>query len=648
MIQSFAEFKFYQSFRVPIDHGDEIRFSAEKENLFGESAYISDATLIDISFGGIGFKSTQKMKEGELIAFSIQFKKLRFDVTGKIVRVFGDTQDPTGLVYGVELDDEDNINMRRFIEQYIMNMSTERMRSTLTELSLRNRYQNVTDGFEMVSLFLSVFKDINLFSERPDFVESLLSEVSRIFEAQRASIFLINPETNELEAVAAIDEEKEQLRFDYRKGIAGTVFTTGITLNIDAHDKKSRFYSHIDDKTGFKTKSVLCSPIRNSEDKVIGVLQILNKISEERFTIDDERMMRVMSLVFSSIYHTYNPISEKSLIRRFSKPFDREFAMIGQSRFMTDLRKAMVQLKDLDIPVLIEGEAGTGKKLLARILHNEGKRALEEYTVINCAEHDSEKLSLLFFGDENIKSKFEECYGGTVVLDEVQTMPMALQAKLVEMMLSGKITENIPFKTRVIAVTSKDLEEEVERGHFHKALYRMLEKACVKMQPVRERREDIPMMVEYFTAKECRESGLLNKEYSEKVMDYLMSLDWRGNVIELKSSIEKIVLYHPKENIITKIDNAALPVTRTQSGVLGSLANIELATDSQVALKDRVAMVEREIILAEIRRAGGNKSQAARNMGISREALRKKLLISDDIMDRNNVNTDESLNNEAA
>ena len=316
MIQSFSEFKFFQSFRVPIDHGDDIRFSAEKESIFDESEYIQDAMLSDVSVGGIGFKTKQKMKVGDLIAFSIQFKKLRFDVSGKIVRVFGDIDSHEELIYGVELDEEDNINMRRFIEQYIMNMSTERMRSTLTELSLRNRYQSVADGFEMVSLFLSVFTDMNRFSERADFVDSLLEEVSRIFEAQRASVFLINPDTNELEAVAALDEQKEQLKFDYRKGIAGTVFTTGITLNIDSQDKKSKFYRHIDNKTGFKTKSVLCAPVKNGEDKIIGVLQILNKTGQDRFTIDDERMMRAVSLIFSSIYHSYNPVSENSLIRR--------------------------------------------------------------------------------------------------------------------------------------------------------------------------------------------------------------------------------------------------------------------------------------------------------------------------------------------
>ena len=166
----------------------------------------------------------------------------------------------------------------------------------------------------------------------------------RILNGQRASIFLINTETNELEAVAALGIDKELLKFDYRKGIAGSVFTTGVSLNIDCKTDKVRFSEEMDKVTGFDTRSIICSPISNREDKIIGVIEILNKRNEDRFTVEDEKTMKVLALILSSVFHNYNPMSEKSLIRRFSTPYDREFAWIGRSSQTSEIRKAVVLL----------------------------------------------------------------------------------------------------------------------------------------------------------------------------------------------------------------------------------------------------------------------------------------------------------------
>jgi Nif-specific regulatory protein len=199
--------------------------------------------------------------------------------------------------------------------------------------------------------------------------------------------------------VAAIGVEKEVLKFDYRKGIAGSVFTTGVSLNIDTKNDKVRFSEDMDKVTGYDTRSIICSPIYNREDKIIGVIEVLNKRNEDRFTVEDEKTMKVLALIVSSVFHNYNPISEKTLIRRFSAPYDREFAWIGRSSQTSDIRKAMVKLKDLETPVLVCGEAGVGKKLFARILHAEGKKGLCPYFVVSCKGVDESDLKKTIFGD---------------------------------------------------------------------------------------------------------------------------------------------------------------------------------------------------------------------------------------------------------
>src|SRR5690606_21585409 len=173
-----------------------------------------------------------------------------------------------------------------------------------------------------------------------------------------------------------------------------------------------RFSEDMDKVTGFDTRSVICSPITNREDKIIGVIEVLNKRNEDRFTVEDEKTMKVLALILSSVFHHYSPMSEKSLIRRFSTPYDREYAWIGRSPQPPEIRKAIVRLKDIDSPLLVAGEPGVGKKLFGRIVHNEGKRRLAPFVVISCKGVDEVTMAEELFGTPEKKSKLEECVGG--------------------------------------------------------------------------------------------------------------------------------------------------------------------------------------------------------------------------------------------
>lgn len=631
MLQSFSEFKFFQSFRVPVDISDDIRFSIERENELGQFEYVQDAKLVDISVSGLGFQSRQNFSQSDDIEISIQFKKLRFDVSGRIVRSYGSSSGGEGIIYGVELDSEDIVKMKRFVEQYLVSQNQDRLKTMLCDLALKDKYANADNSFEMLSLFLSVFKDIVKFSSRDGFVDTLLQEATRIFNAQRATIFLINPSTNELEAVSALGINKTRLKFDYRKGIAGTVFTTGTMLNINTEDDRMRFTGHVDVQTGYETRSILCSPISNSEDKVIGVIQVLNKRNKERFTEEDEQTMKVLTLIFSSVFHSFNPISERSLIRRFSTPYDREYAIVGKSAFTTELRKSIVQLKDIDAPVLITGEIGVGKKLLATIIHNEGKRGLNNVTKIDCKGVDREDLEAKLFGALGIKSQFEECHEGSVVLNEVANLPLGTQQRLFEVLSRKTLEGNIPFDCRIIALSTKDLSVMVEEGTFNQDLYTYLSQSSVEVIPLRRHKQDIPDLIDYFMKKECRNQGLLPKHFSEDVKEELLEHDWPGNIGELKEAIKKAVLYNPKAHIIRSISNSVTPILNKSHSKVKMLEDIPFAANEEICLKDRISLVEKEMILAEIKRAGGNKSKAAKSMGISREALRKKLILSEEI-----------------
>lgn len=637
MLTSFSEFKYYQSFRVPVESRDDVQFLVEYENENGKLEFVDKVKLMDVSLTGLGFTTKFPLPVGSSLRCSLQFKRLRFDFGVSVVRAFRDVNSPDdeAMNYGGELDTEDYTNMKRFIEQYIQSLPPERLKDSLIQLALTQHYASEKEGFEMFSLLLSLFKDITQFGNKEKFVESMLEEIVRILNGQRASIFLINTETNELEAVAALGIEKELLKFDYRKGIAGSVFTTGVSLNIDTKTDKVRFSEEMDKTTGFETRSIICSPITNREDKIIGVIEVLNKRNEDRFTVEDEKTMKVLGLILSSVFHHYNPMSEKSLIRRFSTPYDREYAWIGRSPQTSEIRKAVVRLKDIDSPMTICGEAGVGKKLFARIVHNEGKRGLAPYFVISCKGVDEASLTREIFGTEGHKSKLEECVGGTIVFDEITFMPVHLQMKLMSILTERRIPgSHISLDVRAIFTTSKNVKQMIEEeGSFNPDLYNFMCSSEINIEPLRKRPLDIDDLLSTCLRKECRKQGLLLKDFSDVVKDQLFNYAWPGNVSELEKAVEKAVLYNPKAHIITDLGNKSSPIIDVTKTANCLLENIPHADDPTIPLKDRVALVEREMILAEIKRHKGNKSKAATTMGISREALRKKMLMSDEIIE---------------
>jgi two-component system response regulator HydG len=644
MLASFSEFKFYQSFRIPVEEADDLRFLVQIEkDQRGSLEYIDDAKLIDISLTGLGFATAERISVGRELTISLQFKKHHLDLSGKVVRAFSQTLDDQKIIYGIEIDEDKSIS--KFLEHYILGFSSERLKNCLVDSAIKERYTKATDGFEIFSLLLSLFKDITHFGDKEGFIESMLDEVIRILNAQRASLFLINPETNELEAVCALGVRKEQLKFDYRMGIAGSVFTTGVALNIDTIHDSTRFNEAFDKKFGFETKSIICHPIHNREDKIIGVIEVLNKRNEDRFTIEDEKTMKVLSLIFSSVFYNFTPMSDRSQIRRFSNPFDRKNALIGKVPHVASLRSTIVKLKDIEAPVLIYGERGIGKSLYAKILHVEGQRGLKSYEIIHCSNKDQDSVEKELFGPDENDCKLIKCQGGTVHLHEIWGLSLKNQKKLMEMFNTKHIPgTKFSLDVRIIATTTRDLGLLVTNGEFDRELFEFLAKATVFMEPLRRRGDDIELLCDYFLKLECKKEGLLLKAFAPKLLEKLKKYDWPGNIKELRQCVERAVLYNPKAHIITdiEIEDSASPLVDL-SEKKRMFGDLPFVSDHNISLKDRLSLVEREMIHAEIRRANGNKSKAAKAMGISREALRKKLLMSSDILKSLNLSEEERL-----
>jgi len=255
---------------------------------------------------------------------------------------------------------------------------------------------------------------------------------------------------------------------------------------------------------------------------------------------------------------------------------------------------------------------------------------------------DEEDLHHQIFGGEGIVSVLESNQGGTVCFDEISFMPLSMQFKFMKVLKERRLAgSEITLDVRFIFTSSENIEEmTVEKGEFNGELYSFITSSTCQIDPLRKRNQDIGDLLSHFLRKECRKQGLLLKEFSEEAKEQLVNYDWPGNINELQKAVEKAVLYNPKAHVISKLTNGATPIIDITKSSIQGLDSIPHARDFSLTLKERVLLVEREMIIAEIRRCKGNKSKAAKEMGISREALRKKLLTSDKVaLDLNEKDT---------
>jgi DNA-binding NtrC family response regulator len=321
--------------------------------------------------------------------------------------------------------------------------------------------------------------------------------------------------------------------------------------------------------------------------------------------------------------------------------------IIGSSRGMQAIYKEIGRAAAKPVNVLIRGETGAGKELVARALYQHSDRANGPFIAINCAAIPETLLESELFGHERGSftgaetrriGRFEQANNGTIFLDEIGDMSLGTQVKLVRVLqeqslqrLGGK--ETIPINVRVIAATHRDLEKAIQGKQFREDLYYRLSVVVLRLPALRERREDIPELTQYFLRKHGVSFGISNPSIHSEAMRVLQSHDWPGNVRQLENAIRKMLLLAGSYTITADHANAALasqPVGEKDGAAsLHELASRLLSAAQRNELTDArnriVEAAEKEIVAQAIERTHGNQLQAARLLGMSRLTLREKL-----------------------
>ncbi|PQB03836.1 sigma-54-dependent transcriptional regulator [Aureitalea marina] len=246
---------------------------------------------------------------------------------------------------------------------------------------------------------------------------------------------------------------------------------------------------------------------------------------------------------------------------RLKKKVSKNYEMIGSSDAMDQIKEMIEKVAPTEARVLITGPNGTGKELVAHWLHQKSDRHKGPMIEVNCAAIPSELIESELFGhvkgaftsaNKDRAGKFEAANGGTIFLDEVGDMSLSAQAKVLRALQENKVQrvgsdKDIKVDVRVVAATNKNLKKEIEEGNFREDLYHRLAVILIKVPPLNDRREDIPELIEYFTASIAKEHGTSQKKFSSKAISLLQNYDWTGNIRELRNVVERLIILGGKE-----------------------------------------------------------------------------------------------------
>lgn len=486
---------------------------------------------------------------------------------------------------------------------------------------------------------LKICQKMNSERELGSLLDLIALESTKLMEADRASIFLLDRDKNELWSKVALGSE-EILRLGARCGIAGAVALTGESVNVADARQDPRFYQAIDARTGYYTQSLLAVPLRNHEGAIIGAFEVLNK-KKGAFSNEDEEILRALAgqaaIAIESAQimeevrrHRDQLLQENTQLRKEVEGRFSTQKIIGASQKVQNVLKLIQQISDSSVNVLITGESGTGKELVAKAIHYSSPRVRQPLIALNCAALPETLVESELFGIERGVAtgverrigKFEEANRGTLFLDEIGDLSPASQAKILRV-LQERVVEHvggrkeIPVDVRVVAATNKDLEAEIKNGSFRQDLYYRLKVGHIRMPPLREIRDDIPLLASYFLAHYCREMKKDGMTWNSEALSSLANYSWPGNVRELENEIRRIVVSvsHP---IILEEDLSE--TLRT-----GSVKTPQINPKARTSLKETVEELEKRMIVEALERSGRNQLHAAKNLGLSRQGLIKKM-----------------------
>jgi len=476
------------------------------------------------------------------------------------------------------------------------------------------------EQLKAISTWVSSVQDLD------QLLQLIIESATNVVSAEAASLLLLDPKTETLYfkvATGAKGDKVKEFRVKIGQGIAGHVAETGRPLLIADAQQDNRWMRKISDSIGFQTRSMACVPLKINSG-TIGVIQVINKKDDTQFTQADMVVLEEFSSLAALAIGSARNLEQ---VRRenfdLKKELGEKHQIIGKSLTLMKVLEDAQKLSRTKTTALIQGESGTGKELLARLIHHESPRRDKPLVVLNCAALPETLLESELFGYEKGAftgavgrklGKFEAAHEGTLFLDEIGEMAPSIQAKLLRVLQEGVFyrvggNTSITVDVRVLSATNKKLKKEVEQGKFREDLFYRLNVVQLNIPPLRERLEDVPLLVAHFLDVYKKETALTDLTISEAAMDKMAHYDWPGNIRELRNAIERAVVMGDGIRIMPE----DLPIATS----LPKFTGLKVGLTLDEALNE----FKKEFILLNLKNTDGNRSKAAKIMDIQRTYL---------------------------
>jgi Nif-specific regulatory protein len=400
------------------------------------------------------------------------------------------------------------------------------------------------------------------YTDATSLLTQILESAMRLTEGEASSLLLLSKETGKLNFEIALGPKGPEVKkhsLNPGEGIAGWVAQHNTSLLVNDAESDPRYSSDIGKAVGYRTAKMLAVPMR-VKDECVGVIEIINKKNDKPFGNEDLEWLEVFATqagiaILNSQF--YQKAQEEIHFIQDQIQTDKGYhSFIAKSKVIQEKLDLVDRVAKTDSSVLILGESGVGKELIAEQIHLRSARAGKPFVRMNCAALPEGLLESELFGHvkgaftdavQNRRGRFEMAHGGTIFLDEIGDFPLKLQAKLLRVIQQKSFekvgsSDTITVDVRILAATNKDIEKQVEKGEFRNDLYYRLNVLPMYIPPLRQRSEDIAELASFFLKKFCRETKKAIQGFSDEAMETMLSYSWPGNIRELENAVERAVV----------------------------------------------------------------------------------------------------------
>ena len=466
--------------------------------------------------------------------------------------------------------------------------------------------------------------------ETSELLQTMAETSTRLLNAERATIFLLDSTGKRLVGRPALGIESGELIINSDTGVVGQVVQSGQARRVDEDiaAEQAEVDRVVGEQTGFVTRSLVCVPMFGADGQTIGAFELLNKRGGNFSEADERALAELAAHAATAIVNTQHVEVLNTSRRKVADEAAGKVHMIGESPAILSLQKTVARVAETELAVLVLGENGTGKEVVAQLIHYLSPRRDHVMVAVNCAAITETLLESELFGHERgaftdahdtRQGKFELANGGTLFLDEIGDMSPGGQAKLLRV-LEEKIvvrvggSQPIAVDVRVLAATNQDLGKLVREKKFREDLFFRLNVVTLQLPPLRERGDDILMLAEHFLKDFCAKARRPIPRMTATARKALTGHGWPGNVRELRNMMERLAYLSNDERVDASDLSFVMAPGRAEEGIAMDLA-----------LTEATRLFQIDYIEKHIKRARGNMTDTAEKLGLHRSNLYRKM-----------------------